>query len=103
MLYNIGAICYGLRWPNPWPQTFGHHEFFHAFTAAAAYATTSRPGAHRLDEAVRSVEEVVEGSLFEFDPSLHLFADAFHLFRAEVVGALGGGDAADVHRATDAG
>ncbi len=35
-LYNIGAICYGVRWPNPWPQTFGHHEFFHAFTAAAA-------------------------------------------------------------------
>jgi hemolysin III len=35
-LYNIGAIFYGLRWPNPWPTTFGHHEFFHAFTAAAA-------------------------------------------------------------------
>jgi hemolysin III len=34
-LYNIGAIFYGLRWPNPWPQTFGYHEFFHAFTAAA--------------------------------------------------------------------
>jgi hemolysin III len=36
VLYNIGAIFYGLRWPNPWPQTFGYHEFFHAFTAAAA-------------------------------------------------------------------
>jgi hemolysin III len=36
VLYNIGAILYGLRWPNPWPQTFGYHEFFHAFTAAAA-------------------------------------------------------------------
>ncbi len=36
VLYNIGAIFYGLRWPNPWPTTFGHHEFFHAFTAAAA-------------------------------------------------------------------
>jgi hemolysin III len=35
-LYNIGAICYGVRWPNPWPHTFGHHEFFHAFTTAAA-------------------------------------------------------------------
>jgi hemolysin III len=35
VLYNIGAIFYGLRWPNPWPQTFGYHEFFHAFTAAA--------------------------------------------------------------------
>ncbi len=36
VLYNIGAVFYGFRWPNPWPQTFGHHEFFHAFTAAAA-------------------------------------------------------------------
>jgi hemolysin III len=35
-LYNIGAVFYGFRWPNPWPQTFGYHEFFHAFTAAAA-------------------------------------------------------------------
>jgi hemolysin III len=36
VLYNIGAVLYGLRWPNPWPATFGYHEFFHAFTAAAA-------------------------------------------------------------------
>lgn len=36
VLYNVGAVVYGVRWPDPWPQTFGHHEFFHAFTAAAA-------------------------------------------------------------------
>jgi len=36
VLYNVGAILYGARWPNPWPRTFGYHEFFHAFTAAAA-------------------------------------------------------------------
>jgi hemolysin III len=36
LLYNIGAVLYWLSWPNPWPQTFGYHEFFHAFTAAAA-------------------------------------------------------------------
>jgi hemolysin III len=36
VLYNIGAILYSTRWPNPWPATFGHHEFFHAFTTAAA-------------------------------------------------------------------
>lgn len=36
VLYNIGAIFYGVRWPNPWPNTFAHHEFFHAFTVAAA-------------------------------------------------------------------
>ena len=36
VLYNIGVIFYAFRWPNPWPTTFGYHEFFHAFTAAAA-------------------------------------------------------------------
>ncbi len=36
LLYNIGAVLYWLSWPNPWPRTFGYHEFFHAFTAAAA-------------------------------------------------------------------
>jgi len=36
VLYNVGAIFYAFGRPNPWPQTFGFHEFFHAFTAAAA-------------------------------------------------------------------
>lgn len=36
VFYNIGAILYGARWPNPWPETFGHHEFFHALTVAGA-------------------------------------------------------------------
>lgn len=35
-LYNVGAIFYWLRWPDPWPRTFGYHELFHAFTVAAA-------------------------------------------------------------------
>ncbi|WP_197382084.1 PAQR family membrane homeostasis protein TrhA [Mycolicibacterium mengxianglii] len=35
-LYSIGGVLYALKWPNPWPRTFGHHEFFHAFTAVAA-------------------------------------------------------------------
>lgn len=35
-LYSIGAIMYALKWPNPWPHTFGYHEFFHACTAVAA-------------------------------------------------------------------
>jgi hemolysin III len=30
------VIFFAIRWPNPWPRTFGYHEFFHAFTAAAA-------------------------------------------------------------------
>lgn len=36
ILYSLGAILYAARWPNPWPRTFGHHEFFHAATVIAA-------------------------------------------------------------------
>jgi hemolysin III len=36
VLYSIGAVFYALRWPDPWPRTFGYHEFFHACTAVAA-------------------------------------------------------------------
>lgn len=36
VLYSIGAILYAAKWPNPWPRTFGHHEFFHAATVVAA-------------------------------------------------------------------
>jgi hemolysin III len=35
-LYSVGALFYGLRWPDPWPTTFGYHELFHACTAVAA-------------------------------------------------------------------
>nr|WP_082951523.1 hemolysin III family protein [Mycobacterium sp. 852002-51057_SCH5723018] len=35
-LYSLGAVFYGLRWPDPWPTTFGYHEIFHACTAIAA-------------------------------------------------------------------
>ncbi|MHA7650820.1 PAQR family membrane homeostasis protein TrhA [Mycobacterium sp. ML4] len=35
-LYSIGAILYASKWPDPWPSTFGYHEFFHACTAIAA-------------------------------------------------------------------
>jgi hemolysin III len=35
-LYSIGGIFYGLRWPDPWPRTFGYHEIFHALTVVAA-------------------------------------------------------------------
>lgn len=36
LLYTVGAIFYATRWPNPWPTTFGYHEFFHAATVLAA-------------------------------------------------------------------
>ena len=36
LLYTVGGVFYGVRWPNPWPTTFGYHEFFHAATVLAA-------------------------------------------------------------------
>ncbi|MEW2377081.1 hemolysin III family protein [Micromonospora sp. NPDC047812] len=35
-IYSVGAVCYALRRPDPWPTVFGHHEFFHACTLVAA-------------------------------------------------------------------
>ncbi|MFM9378537.1 PAQR family membrane homeostasis protein TrhA [Gordonia sp. VNK21] len=34
--YSLGAVLFALRWPDPWPGVFGHHEVFHALTALAA-------------------------------------------------------------------
>lgn len=36
IIYSIGSVLYALKWPNPWPTVFGHHEFFHAATIIAA-------------------------------------------------------------------
>ncbi|HZU45979.1 MAG TPA: hemolysin III family protein [Mycobacterium sp.] len=36
LIYSVGGVFYGLRWPDPWPTVFGYHEFFHACTAVAA-------------------------------------------------------------------
>ena len=36
LLYTAGAIFYASRWPDPWPKTFGYHEFFHAAVSTAA-------------------------------------------------------------------
>lgn len=33
--YTLGAIVYALGKPDPLPQTFGYHEFFHALVIAA--------------------------------------------------------------------
>lgn len=35
-LYTVGALTYALRWPDPWPNTFGFHEVFHTTTVVAA-------------------------------------------------------------------
>ncbi|WP_440714059.1 PAQR family membrane homeostasis protein TrhA [Gordonia sp. FQ] len=36
VFYSLGGILFALRWPEPWPGTFGHHEVFHTCTAIAA-------------------------------------------------------------------
>jgi hemolysin III len=34
-LYSLGAVVYGLRFPDPFPRWFGFHEVFHTLTIAA--------------------------------------------------------------------
>ena len=36
VVYTIGGIVYGLKRPDPWPNTFGFHEVFHLCTVVAA-------------------------------------------------------------------
>jgi hemolysin III len=38
LLYTVGAVIYGLKWPNPFPRVFGFHELFHAFVIAGGAA-----------------------------------------------------------------
>jgi hemolysin III len=45
LAYTVGAVVYGLRRPDPWPELFGYHEVFHGLTivaAAAHYALIAR-------------------------------------------------------------
>lgn len=35
VLYTLGAVAYGLKRPNPFPNTFGYHEVFHLCTVIA--------------------------------------------------------------------
>ena len=36
VMYTIGAIIYGFKWPDPRPGFFGFHEIFHLFVSAGA-------------------------------------------------------------------
>ena len=36
LLYTAGAVVYAIRRPDPVPDVFGYHEFFHALVIAAA-------------------------------------------------------------------
>lgn len=35
-MYTVGAVIYGFKWPDPWPDFFGFHEIFHVFVSAGA-------------------------------------------------------------------
>lgn len=35
VFYTLGAVSYGLKWPNPMPRVFGFHEIFHLCTIVA--------------------------------------------------------------------
>ncbi|MGH9172297.1 MAG: PAQR family membrane homeostasis protein TrhA [Acidimicrobiales bacterium] len=34
--YTVGAVVYARKRPDPWPQTFGYHEIFHALVVGGA-------------------------------------------------------------------
>ena len=34
-LYTLGAVVYGFKKPDPWPNWYGFHEIFHTLTIAA--------------------------------------------------------------------
>src|SRR5215213_825001 len=36
LVYSVGAMIYGLKWPNPAPGVFGFHELWHLFVLAGS-------------------------------------------------------------------
>jgi hemolysin III len=38
LLYTMGGVVYGFKWPDPSPRWFGFHEIFHVFTILAFVA-----------------------------------------------------------------
>ncbi len=36
LAYTVGAAVYARRWPDPWPEQFGHHEVWHLFVLGGA-------------------------------------------------------------------
>jgi len=46
VLYSIGAVTYGLRWPDPNPRIFGYHEVFHVLVIAGSATHFALIAAH---------------------------------------------------------
>ena len=38
IFYTIGAVIYGIKKPNPFPDTFGSHEIWHLFVIGGAFS-----------------------------------------------------------------
>ena len=36
LVYTLGALVYLRRWPDPWPEAFGHHEVWHLLVLGGA-------------------------------------------------------------------
>ena len=36
LIYSVGFTVYYCRWPDPWPDQFGHHEVWHLFVLAGS-------------------------------------------------------------------
>jgi len=37
VIYTIGAVLYGIKWPNPIPNVFGSHEIWHIFVLGGSF------------------------------------------------------------------
>ena len=42
VLYTVGAACFAMRWPDPWPKTFGHTSSSTRSRCSPRFASTSR-------------------------------------------------------------
>ncbi|MEE2960067.1 MAG: hemolysin III family protein [Myxococcota bacterium] len=38
VFYTLGALIYGIKWPNPKPPHFGFHEIWHLFVIGGAFS-----------------------------------------------------------------
>ncbi|MGD9900067.1 MAG: hemolysin III family protein [Calditrichaceae bacterium] len=38
LFYSVGALIYGKKKPDPWPDVFGFHEIFHVFVMLGSFS-----------------------------------------------------------------
>jgi len=37
LIYMVGFVIYYRKWPDPWPNVFGHHEIWHLFVLGGSF------------------------------------------------------------------